>query len=191
MQHSVYFQAATMYQPSTGNQFQCFSTTSYNDVQVQMIETKNIAQAAPAPRPASFEMTYFENPMPNAARDHNDSGSPRNTEKRKTLRLAIGETYVYVKIADILRCEGQGAYTRIFLKDRKPLLVSKSLKEYAGMLEGQAFARVHQSHLISLEQVDQYIKSDGGYILLKDGSKIPVSRSKRQAFLEVMDAVQL
>lgn len=84
-----------------------------------------------------------------------------------------------VEINQILRLESTGNYTQFFFTDGTKLLVTKTLKEYDKMLAENGFIRVHQSHLINLEQVKEYVKVDGGYIVMKDQSKIPVSVRKR------------
>lgn len=84
-----------------------------------------------------------------------------------------------VEIDQILRLESTGNYTQFYFTDGTKLLVTKTLKEYDKMLAENGFIRVHQSHLINLEQVKEYVKVDGGYIVMKDKSKIPVSVRKR------------
>lgn len=103
-----------------------------------------------------------------------------------TITLSTADSYEYVKVSQIVHCEASGAYTKFFIKNRTPLLVSKTLKEYEQLLEDHGFFRVHQSHLINLSEIDRYMKTDGGYIILKDGSKIAVSRGKKDAFFTVM-----
>ncbi len=104
-----------------------------------------------------------------------------------TITLSTADSFEYVKVNQIVHCEASGAYTQFHIKNRSPLLVSKTLKEYEQLLDEFNFFRVHQSHLINLEEIDRYIKSDGGYIILKDGAKVPVSRGKKDAFFRVMD----
>ncbi|MDX1479585.1 MAG: LytTR family DNA-binding domain-containing protein, partial [Saprospiraceae bacterium] len=89
-------------------------------------------------------------------------------------------------VKEIVRCEAQGAYTTFHMRSKASLLVSKTLKEYEQLLDGHDFLRIHQSHLINLHEVERYIKSDGGYVILRDGTKLGVSRSKREQFLEAM-----
>jgi two-component system LytT family response regulator len=56
-----------------------------------------------------------------------------------------------LEIDDIIRCESEDNYTRFFLKSSKPLMISKTLKEYEELLSDEGFLRVHQSHLINLK----------------------------------------
>jgi two-component system LytT family response regulator len=102
------------------------------------------------------------------------------------ITLSTSESFEYIPIRDIVRCEAQGAYTRFHLRDKQPLLVSKTLKEYEPLLQPFSFFRAHQSHLINLSEVVRYIKTDGGYIVLKDGARIGVARTRRDDFLEAM-----
>jgi two-component system LytT family response regulator len=102
------------------------------------------------------------------------------------ITLSTSESFEYIPIRDIVRCEAQGAYTRFHLRDKQPLLVSKTLKEYEPLLQPFSFCRAHQSHLINLSEVVRYIKTDGGYIVLKDGARIGVARTRRDDFLEAM-----
>jgi len=65
-------------------------------------------------------------------------------------------------------------------------VTSKTLKEYEMALGDNHFFRVHNSHLINLSEVKKYLKSDGGFVEMKDGSEIPVSQSHKDGFLETM-----
>lgn len=90
----------------------------------------------------------------------------------------------FIDVDTITRCEGESSYTRIFFIEGKPLLVSKNLKEVEQMLNGRGFFRIHHSHLINLSQVSRYIKNDGGYVIMKDGTEVQISRRKKTAFLK-------
>ncbi len=89
------------------------------------------------------------------------------------------------EVNDILRCESEHNYTTFYFVKDKPLMVSKTLKEYEDLLKEYGFERVHQSHLVNLKHVKSYIKKDSGFILMKDGSEIPISRRKKEQVLEI------
>lgn len=86
----------------------------------------------------------------------------------------------YVNHNDILRCEADNTYTKFILTSGEEILVSKTLKEYANILSDQAFIRTHQSHLININYIKSWFREDGGYLLLTDGAKIPVSKLNRE-----------
>jgi len=100
--------------------------------------------------------------------------------------LSTSEEIRIVEIKEIIRLESSNNYTTFYLEDGSKILVSKTLKEYS-FLNDAGFYRVHQSHQINLSKVQAYIKTEGGYILMKDDSRVPVSVRKKA---EVMKALQ-
>lgn len=105
------------------------------------------------------------------------------------ISLYTTEGIVYAEVAQIIRCEARGSYTNIYFKDKTVHITSKMLKEYEFALREHHFFRVHNSHLVSLAEVAKYVKADGGFIQMKDGSEVPVSASHKEAFLEQMKAL--
>ena len=110
------------------------------------------------------------------------------TAKKAPHRLALNtlDKIHIAEIETIIRCESQGNYTEFFFTNGKKLLVTKTLKEFDKLLSGHGFLRVHQSHLINLEQVKEFVKTDGGYLIMKDGDDVPVSSRKRASVLEAI-----
>ncbi len=91
------------------------------------------------------------------------------------------------EIDDIVRCESSGNYTTFFFTDKQKLLVTKTLKEYEKMLDEYNFIRVHQSHLINSNHIKEYIKTEGGYLVMKDGSHVSVSIRKKPMVMKLLD----
>ncbi len=91
-----------------------------------------------------------------------------------------------VKIADITRCESSSNYTQFFLTNGKPMLASKTLKEFDAMLTPYNFERIHKSHLINMNYVKKYVQSDGGYVIMEDGSRIPVANRKKEQLVTLL-----
>ncbi len=115
-----------------------------------------------------------------------------NFENKQSLQhivLHTAECLHIVKIEDIIRCQSDNNYTFFHLADKKRILVSKTIKEFSELLRTSGFLRVHQSHLINLAQVDKYVKSEGGYILMKDQSSVPISLSNKQQVLRALESM--
>jgi two-component system LytT family response regulator len=93
----------------------------------------------------------------------------------QTIALPEINGFAIVKISDILRCEGERNYSRIFFKDGTSALVSRTLLDFDNLLASHGFIRIHRSHLISLRNVNRYLKSDGGMVELNDSTQLPVS----------------
>lgn len=86
----------------------------------------------------------------------------------------------YVKIDEILRCEASGNYTNFHIRSGETILVSKTLKDFAEVLEQHDFIRPHQSHLVNVEFVKSLLKEDGGVLLMDNNVKVPISRQYRE-----------
>lgn len=100
---------------------------------------------------------------------------------QKKLVIPTQEGLEFVRISDIIQCEGTDGYTRIHFKKRKPILSSHSIGYFHKLLENQNFYLVHKSHLINIDQMEKYLNE--GYALLIENHKVPVSRNRRNDFL--------
>jgi Response regulator of the LytR/AlgR family len=103
------------------------------------------------------------------------------TFQKKKIVIPTKEGLEFVKIKEIIHCEGVDGYTKIFFKNLKPFLSSHSIGHFNDLLENHDFYLVHKSHLINMNYIDKYLNE--GYVLLKGELKIPVSRNRRSDFL--------
>ena len=69
-------------------------------------------------------------------------------------------------------------------KNKLKIVASKTLKEVEELLEDYPFIRVHHSHIVNLNEVERYVKGEGGYLLMSNGSNIDVSRSRKEFLLK-------
>ncbi len=111
--------------------------------------------------------------------------SPNQIPTKITLNTS--EKIIVVEIENIIRCQSDNNYTTFYLKNGNKILVSKTLKNYANLLCPIGFIRVHQSHLVNKNYIKEYIKSDGGYLILYDKTNIPVSFRKRGELIEQLN----
>jgi len=95
------------------------------------------------------------------------------------MALPTLEEIRYVPVTEIVRCQASDNYTIFHLDSNEQILVCRTLKEYAALLAPHGFIRTHQSHLVNADFVKSYLKEDGGALLLKDQTKIPISRQNR------------
>jgi two-component system, LytTR family, response regulator len=92
----------------------------------------------------------------------------------------------YLNPKDIIRIEADRSYSWFYIAGRHKILVSRHLKEFQDLLNDRNFFRPHNSHLINLDFVKKFIRHDGGYIEMTDGSQIPISRNRKDLFLAHM-----
>lgn len=109
-------------------------------------------------------------------------------KNKKTLAIPLADKIEFVEISNIIHCQADGNYTTFHLGNGEKLLTSKTLKEYDELLTPYGFLRVHQSHLINLDEVKSFIKTDGGYIQMKDGASISISRQRREMVMKALKA---
>jgi len=89
-----------------------------------------------------------------------------------------------IPVESIISCESDSNYTKLILKNNKNIIVSKTLKEIEELLEEHSFVRVHRCFLANLNEVEKYVKGEGGYLVMSDGSSIDVSRTKKELLLK-------
>ncbi len=114
--------------------------------------------------------------------------SLKNHQKpHERLALHTQDKIHIVNITDVLRCESNVNYTEFYFSSGKKLLVTKTLKDFEDLLSDQGFYRVHQSHLVNTKFIKEFVKTDGGYLLMTDGSQIPVSTRKRPEVMKMLE----
>lgn len=103
------------------------------------------------------------------------------------IALPTLEGLMIINVNDIVYCESESAYTKFIFTDKKCITVSKVLKDAEMLLHEKGFFRVHNSYLINLKYISRYIRGNGGEVIMSDGKNIPVSRTKRQDFLNRLE----
>lgn len=110
----------------------------------------------------------------------------KKVDNFKRIALSTSDGIHLFDVADIIRCEAKINYTQFFIKNHKPILISRTLKEYEELLTEHGFERIHQSHLINLSYLKSYIKNDGGYVVMADNTNIPIAQSKKDKLQELI-----
>lgn len=145
-----------------------FSVKELQDAVQKCLNRKNVQQAEPGNSP----LDVFLQNMKTLHQTH------------KKIALPTINGLVFMPVQNIVRCESTGNYTRIFFTDKKNLMVSRPLKEFEELLTDVDFFRVHNSHLINLQQMQSYIQGEGGFALMSDGTQVEVSRRRKADFLK-------
>jgi two-component system LytT family response regulator len=113
--------------------------------------------------------------------------------KKEPKRFAVPtlEGLIMLNSEEILYCESDGPYcTFHFTNNTKPLLTSKTLKEAEEVLQNAGdFFRVHHSYLINLKFIQKYIRGEGGEVIMSNGKNIPVARSRKQDFMNILEKI--
>jgi len=112
----------------------------------------------------------------------------KKVDNFKRIALSTSDGIHVFEVSDIIRCEGEDNYTTFYIKNNKPVIISRTLKEYEDLLSEYGFERIHQSHLINLAYLKSYIKKDGGYVVMADNTHLPISQRKKERLQELIKA---
>ena len=103
----------------------------------------------------------------------------------KKLAIPTSEGFELIPVEQILYCEANNNYSLVFLKNKRKMVACRSLKEVEGQLQHFSFfLRVHYSYLINLNEVTKYVRGEGGYVIMSDGSSVNVARSRKDALMK-------
>lgn len=99
------------------------------------------------------------------------------------IALPQREGYEFIDVSSIIYCQAEGAYTKVFIQEKRPMLISRTLGDVAELLPPEIFQRIHHSTLVNVTCISQFLRSDGGYIVLKNGEKLSVSKAKKEMLM--------
>jgi len=118
----------------------------------------------------------------------NSNKNNSSTDDKKIVLTTSAKIYV-VNVKEIIRCESDNNYTNFYLTSGKNIMVSKTIKTYDEILSEFGFLRVHQTHLVNKLFISEFDKSEGGYVVLTNGDKIPVSHNKKSTFFNYFSSL--
>jgi two-component system LytT family response regulator len=102
------------------------------------------------------------------------------------IALPTMEGLEMVSIDSIIICEADDNYTTLHLQNKKKIVVSSTLRVIEDLLEDHSFVRIHRSYLVNLKEIERYVKADGGYVVMSNGSQVYVSRNKKEELLRLL-----
>jgi len=111
----------------------------------------------------------------------------QNKEKKFTrVALPTFDGFELIPADEIIYCEADDNYTYLFLKNKKKIIACRTLKEVEEQLNDfTSFIRVHHSYMVNLNEVNKYIRGEGGYLIMSDGATVNVSRSRKDALMKL------
>lgn len=108
----------------------------------------------------------------------------------KMTRVAVptAEGFELIPAEEIIYCEADDNYTHLFLKNKKRIIACRTLKEVEEQLSDfLSFIRVHHSYMVNLNEVNKYVRGEGGYLIMSDGTTVNVSRSRKEALMKIFE----
>jgi len=166
--------------------FEVIFTTAYQEYAIQAFEVSAIAYLL---KPIQIEKLIQsvekvkEKNLQQTKERIQTMKSNLGQEKVNKVALPISEGFLFVELNDIMYLTAEGAYTTIILRDGRKFLVSRNIKSFEDIFTHSFFFRPHRSYLINLNAVKQFIRQDGGYILMENGDSVSISKEKKEDFL--------
>jgi two-component system LytT family response regulator len=102
---------------------------------------------------------------------------------QKKITINTDGKLIFLTVDDILFVESDGNYSTIVMADGQKMLITKKLKEVNQLLPELNFFRIHNSFIVNLNKIKEFIKNDG-YVIMESNHKIPVARQRKSDFLE-------
>ncbi len=149
------------------------------DYLLKPIDADELKQAV-----ARFQQKKAQQESNNASYQNLLNNLKAATEKDFKLAISNSDGTFFIDPQHIIRLEGESNYTRFYCSDRRPILVSKTIKEYEDLLVLHGFVRVHKSHLVNRHHIIS-ITSDGR-LILPDTTAIEVSRRRKESVMEAL-----
>jgi len=118
-----------------------------------------------------------------------DSHANQGISKNNKLALPTQEGLVFIDINEIIRCEADGKYTHCFIKEGKRLYSTRSLKDFEEQLSTRGFCRIHHAHLVNLNHIKNYVKGEGGQVIMTNNDAVIVSKRKKEEFLSRLNKI--
>ena len=132
----------------------------------------------------------FDQDLSTQKLEHLLSNLRRDPHADPIMLISTADSVEFIDIRDIVRCEADGAYCTVFLRDGQKHVASKVIKEFELLLDGYGFFRVHQSHLVNLRELSKYSRADN-QLILRDGSRIQLARSRKENFFKELDKLRI
>jgi len=107
------------------------------------------------------------------------------SQNNHRIALPTLEGLLFVNVSDIIYCESSGPYTKFFLKQPNKIVTSKHLKEYEDLLGGYNFFRIHKSYLVNLQEIQKYVRGDGGQIIMSNGAALAIAKQRKEDFMNI------
>lgn len=110
------------------------------------------------------------------------------TEPRvQRIALSTHDGLLFVNTSEIQFCQSENNYTWVHLNKGSKHLLAKTLKEFEETLPPQDFFRIHNSYLVNLNEINRFVREDGGYVVMNNGTQITIARARREQFFALFD----
>ncbi|OSY87072.1 LytTR family transcriptional regulator [Tenacibaculum holothuriorum] len=163
-------------------------TTAYNEYAIKALKNEAIDYLL-----KPIDTDDLEETVMRIKNHHNKNNDSEKFEKilssfnkrfnSRKITISADGKLIFLEQSEILFVESDGNYSSIYTTANKKIVITKKLKEVNELLPDEHFFRIHNSFIINLNKIKEFLKSEG-YVILEDNHRIPVSRQRKSDFLE-------
>jgi two-component system LytT family response regulator len=115
--------------------------------------------------------------------------SMQQGNEHKRFAVPTMEGLILINPEEIMYIKSDGPYSHFYFADGRHLLISKTLREAEETLPSQFFFRIHNSYMVNMQYVQKYLRGEGGEVVMRNGLQLPVSRNRKQEFLNLLEKI--
>jgi len=174
--------------------FNLIITTAYNQYAIQAFKENAIDYLLKPVDPdelvkAVEKITKQKSDTANIEKVFEKFLSKEKTTHLSKVPLALSDRVLMVEKSDIMYCVSDGNYTNVILRDGKSHLLSKTIKSLVDILPTPQFLRIHKKYVVNIDYITEYLRGDGGEVLMSDKQNIPVSRTHKEALMKSLQII--
>jgi two-component system LytT family response regulator len=167
--------------------FSIIFTTAYNNYAIQAFKLSAIDYLLKPIEPEELEKSIERFRRHNQKKDYSILKDNLDSSKPPKIAIYTTSSIKFVETEQILFLKADGAYTKLCLKDGSTVTASKGLKVFEEMLEENSnFFRCHKSFIVNINNVSDFVRSDGGYLLVDGKHRVSISTEKSEELLQLM-----
>lgn len=174
----------TLLNTHSGHNFKVVFTTAYEQYALQAIKHGAIDYLL-----KPIDVNELINTAAKLSEQHSQNKSPNANQPPEAIALPSLEGLEIVEWQDIVWCESDGNYSKVFFSDNSFLMICRSLKELEEVLSPYPIFRIHHSFLINIKNVKKYLKGKGGQVVMSTGKTLDVSVRRKADFLNQFNRV--
>ena len=165
--------------------FEVIFTTAYNQYAIHALRTRACDYLL---KPIDeSELLEALNRLKNKVEaKQKEQGKPLQQLRSGRISIPSMKGLQFVQVEEIIWLSSDRNYTSFYLRNGQQLVASRTLKDFETLLSPYGFIRVHHSSVINPQHVMEYLRGEGGVVIMSDNTEIEVSKRRKQEFLAKM-----
>lgn len=163
--------------------FEVIFTTSYDEYAIEAIKNSAVDYLL---KPIEVE-ELMDAVGKVRAKFVSQPSTPTAVASSTRLGFPISTGQQFIDIQDIIYAKAEDNVAVLHLNGGKPIRLTKTLSWVEEKLADDGFCRIHHSYLINFNHLAEYIRNEGGFVVMSDKKAISISRRRKDHFLRMLE----